>query len=309
MNCVQRTAKLLPCVLLAAMIAAGPACPQENGEKGAVVKWWDNFSSRWSKDAPSSGDERSNVPVIEESSQSEASVEKTELIGRIENTLDAKPAILGEVPGLSRKTGIDGEEQYYYSVSGGVPLRLSLCRTEDLERLLVQVNAVSIKLPEQVSRPEGIDYDELADEAGLPEDEMPRSREEMIGIIKRRIKSYDEILYFVPGLTKKVSANGQEELYYAPEGQVATKLIQLDDDTLHDLFVRVNSEATRLNTERIMKQVRQLEQLRRINMPVTPPQPPRTPQVTVPRLPPQPPKVPQVNIPKPPPAVNTGGRR
>ncbi|MBD3296452.1 MAG: hypothetical protein GF392_03715 [Candidatus Omnitrophica bacterium] len=313
MKNIHGTSIVMACLLLT-LHAGSPFAfceePSEQPERGAVSRWWDNLRSTLTPEKvedPGAG--RMSAPEITESARSGASAEKTELINSIAVKLDAKPRVISELPGLSRKTGLDGTEQYYYRETGGVPLRLRLLDRPVLEELLIKVEAVSRELPVPTPPGEAIDYGSLADEAGLSEQETPRSRKEMIEIIERRLDSFDEILYRIPGLTVKKSASGRTHLYYAPEGQVAMKIAELDDKTLHDLFVRVNSEATRLNTERILKQVRQAEQLRRITAPRTPPQPPRLPDTGAPSMPPQPPSTPRVNVPKQPPRVNTGGRR
>jgi hypothetical protein len=308
----NRTFVALICLmaaLCAAQPSAFPAEPSGRAEKGAVSRWWENLRSTFTPEkVEDTGSEKMNAPEITESARSEASAEKKTLITRITGKLDAKPGIVDELPGLSRKTGLDGTKQYYYREKGKVPLRLRLLDRSILEQLLVKVEAVSREMPEAVPAEEPIDYGSLADEAGLPVEESPRSRREMIETIERRLDSFDEILYRIPGLSVKKSVSGRVQLYYAPEGQVAMKLAELDDKVLHDLFVRVNSEATRLNTERILKQVRQAEQLRRITAPRTPPQPPRVPDTGAPSLPPRSPSTPNVNVPKQPPRVDTGGR-
>jgi len=128
----------------------------------------------------------------------------------------------------------------------------------------------------------------------------PPSRERMLEVIKRRLEVYPIIIDIVPGLSMRESADGEATYYFADKDGVSIKLDLLDDKTLYRLYVKVNNEATRIHTERILRQIQQHEQLmRRIptvpqQPPQPPPQPPRTPtQYQPPKVPQPPPSVPE----------------
>lgn len=143
------------------------------------------------------------------------------------------------------------------------------------------------------------------------EREIPHTKDEMLDVIGKRLKVFGEIEYIIPNLFSRIAPDGQKEYYYAPDGGVALKLRDLDKGDLFDLYVRVNNEATRINTERILRQIQQQEQIMRqiqlqqqqmqqqqvLQPPQPPQQPPQPPQVYTP---PQPPA--QHQVPTPPPA-------
>lgn len=139
------------------------------------------------------------------------------------------------------------------------------------------------------------------EEIGPDGKEKPLSKEKMIDSIQKRLKVYSQILFLIPELQMKKSQDGAEELYYTSRDGIALKLSDLDEKTLRELFSRVNNEATRLNTERIQRQIQQQEQLTRMlqQIPQPPQQPPQPPQIYNP--PPQPPQPPRVYNPPPPP--------
>ncbi len=133
--------------------------------------------------------------------------------------------------------------------------------------------------------------------------EIPISKEKMLEIIKRRLDIYSEILFMIPGLTFRETEGGAKQFYYAPEGQIAQKIEDVDKESLHKVFVRTNNEATRINTQRLMRQLQQQQMVMRQMQsaiqqpPQPPPQPPRIytppqPQriYTPPQPPPQPPQ-------------------
>ena len=140
--------------------------------------------------------------------------------------------------------------------------------------------------------------------------EIPVSKEKMLEIIKKRLDIYSELIFMVPDLAFRETTDGGKQYYFAPADQIAQKIEDLDKETLHKLFVRINNEATRINTQRLMRQLQQQEMMTRQIMrtiqspPKPPPQPPQPPRVYTPpqpqqppKPPPQPPKQPQVTGP------------
>lgn len=111
----------------------------------------------------------------------------------------------------------------------------------------------------------------------------------------------DSILNMVPGLEKKSDPDGKE--YYTYQG---TRLQDLDRDTLDKVFGRVRSEALRIRTDNIN---RQLETIRGANRAIVSiPQPPPRAQVAPPAAPPsQAQRIPQP--PQRPPAPPSPTRR
>lgn len=95
---------------------------------------------------------------------------------------------------------------------------------------------------------------------------------ELAADITKNLGREESILNLVPGLEKKTDPEGKG--YYTYEG---TKLEDLDRDALDKVFGRVRSEALRLRTDRIN---RQIETVRRAN--VVTARVPQTPKVQVP---------------------------
>ena len=142
---------------------------------------------------------------------------------------------------------------------------------------------------------------EVRTEAEEREDLADLTERELAAMISEELNDNDEILSFIPGLKAGQDEKGNTLYSYAPKGQIAKKLEELDAETLIQLFERVMSESNRLNNERIM---RQLEQVRRMQqMPKAPPKPPGILRVPSPpqrpSAPPAPP-VPQSSPPRPP---------
>ncbi len=159
------------------------------------------------------------------------------------------------------------------------------------------------------------EMDYIDESAGVIEDKSPAksaeekrpelSRDQMVKIIERRLKSYPQIVLIIPGLEVRQSQEGKEETYYTDKGGIALKLEQLEKESLLRLFGRVNNEATKINTERIIRQIQQQEQLMRQIQQGIPRQPQQPPRVFTP--PPQPPQVftPPQQLPQQPPRIQT----
>ena len=125
-------------------------------------------------------------------------------------------------------------------------------------------------------------------EAAKPKKELTKA--EMVEHIKGNLDRLEEILNFIPGLTKETDPAGN--MTYAYKGK---SLEDLDQEELTKLYGRVSNEAVRLRTERLN---RQLESIRRANeitrqvrqgipVPQIPAPPPKSPAVYTPPQPPR----------------------
>lgn len=115
-----------------------------------------------------------------------------------------------------------------------------------------------------------------------------RDAEHMKEVIKRRLQIFPEISELVSGLR----IVEDEPHFETADGEVFP-IDELDEETLNALFVRVNQHATRLNTERINRQIQQIQQHQRLLRQQTPPRVPQRPPETPRRAPQPPPRVPQ----------------
>ncbi|MGB2629850.1 MAG: hypothetical protein WBD24_04655 [Candidatus Omnitrophota bacterium] len=132
---------------------------------------------------------------------------------------------------------------------------------------------------------------------------LPKAK--MLENIERRLKVYPQIIDIIPSLSRgEDTEEGEPRYYHASSEGVLVDLKDLDKDTLYKLFVRVNHEATRIHTERLVRQIQQQEQLMRSIRSI--PRPPQQP-VQPPSPPPEPPKV--YTPPKPPPLPPQPQRR
>ena len=159
--------------------------------------------------------------------------------------------------------------------------------------------AVPVAPVEPVKEPE----EEAPKRKAPPKRKVVIPKERMLEVINRRLKVFPQIIDIIPYLSRgEVTEEGEVEYRYILSDGTQVKLEDLDKDTLYNLYVRVNNEATRLHTERILRQIQQQEQLMRSmkgaprppRQPVSPPQPPPEPPkvYTPPRTPAQPPSVP-----------------
>jgi len=153
---------------------------------------------------------------------------------------------------------------------------------------------------------EGAAEEAVADEGVADEDDGPTgienlTREELVEEITKRLKYDDEVLNFIPNIRKDIDAEGNIYYKYTSSYGEDKDLDMVNTGVLRNLLKRIISEMNRLNNERIMKQLRRIEQMQQADR--MPPQPPRVvepPKVHIP--PPQPPTVytPPVSQPAPP---------
>jgi len=123
----------------------------------------------------------------------------------------------------------------------------------------------------------------------VPKDAQPKpagianmSKNEIITDIKDALGSEDEILNATPGL--KAERDSKGNTFYTYNG---TKIEDLGKDQLDTLAAKVHQARTRLNTERIERQLETARRIERINAMQTP----RTP-ISSPASVPQPPRLP-----------------
>ncbi|MGB2600351.1 MAG: hypothetical protein WBC99_07915, partial [Candidatus Omnitrophota bacterium] len=90
-------------------------------------------------------------------------------------------------------------------------------------------------------------------------------KEVMIDTMKRRLRVFPSIADMIPSLSRAgtTDTEGVEYFYVLPDGTTIS-LEEVDQNILYNLYVRVNQEATRMHTERILRQIRQQEQLMRL---------------------------------------------
>jgi hypothetical protein len=94
--------------------------------------------------------------------------------------------------------------------------------------------------------------------------EIRFTEKEMLDVIKMRLGAFPEITSIIPGFTVKKISNKDVEYYFQTgKGKEPVLIDSLDKQSLYELFLRVNNEATRLQTERLMRQLEQQQNLMR----------------------------------------------
>jgi len=86
------------------------------------------------------------------------------------------------------------------------------------------------------------------------------TKEEITADIKESLIGKDEIINMIPGMTKEKDEAGNTVYKYN-----GTKLEGLDKEALWKLFGRVRNEVTRINTERLNRQLAQIRQIEAAN--------------------------------------------
>ncbi|MFH1594376.1 MAG: hypothetical protein ABID09_06740 [Candidatus Omnitrophota bacterium] len=124
--------------------------------------------------------------------------------------------------------------------------------------------------------------------------------EELIDRIKNILEVSPEVADFVPELKIIKGPKGEiSEIQYDKDG-VVKPIEELSKETLIRLHSRMNNERTRLQTDRIQRQLNAARAVQNIAKPQVPVMPPRIPKVYVPprslpkipKPPPAPPKIP-----------------
>lgn len=286
---------------------------QEQREKGVLVKLWEKWTSRGTENKASAPSEKkaekrgavsektavTPSPEEKKKAAAPADVKKSvpaqvitptekKLAGEKALQLPAKKAVEGSVvPPKAAKKG---------PFKGGFSPRITP----------VVKGEASSETSEKKEDASG----RTGETEGPPDREIPFTKEEMVDVIKKRLGTFSEIIYMIPKLTVEETPEGEKEYYYVPpETNMPVRLCDLDKEVLHRLFVKVNNEATILNTQRITRQIQQQQELTRSMQqqqqmiqnlqrasqpPVPPPQPPRAYTPPQPQqAPPQPPSPPR----------------
>ena len=160
-------------------------------------------------------------------------------------------------------------------------------------RKLISI-AVFLAVFLSLAAPDAKAAENITQKKEAPKTRKEFTKEEYIAHIKGNLGRIESLIKSIPGLKKDIDPAGNA--IYTYQGK---RLEDLDKEQLTKLYVRVSSEATRIRTERLNKQLESMrisEQLavqnRRITpvpgVPVVPPQPPSTPA--------QPPKVPPLPL-------------
>jgi len=217
-------------------VLAGPADAQE--KKGFLVRMWE----KWHPAKSTAVAPVSTAPKTEKAAVKKEPVKPVE--AKVEVKEVPKPVAPAEVKAAETK-------------------RPEAVRAKGADALK---GTVTEKAPEMAPQEALTAGEGTQGAAGEVTREIPHSKEEMIEVIKRRLKTFPQIRYMIPGLTARSNAEGEEEFFFAGEEaeDVPKPLIDLDKETLHDVFVRINNEATRLNTERLMIQLQQQDNLSRM---------------------------------------------
>lgn len=122
------------------------------------------------------------------------------------------------------------------------------------------------------------------------------TKDELIKEMKSILASENEILGRIPGLKAEKDANGEE--FYTYQG---VRLEAVDRGQLEKIYSRIRSEALRIRTDRINRQLETIKRTQRIATPPPalppsgakiPPTPPTTPRIpkSPPKAPPLPPR-------------------
>jgi hypothetical protein len=131
------------------------------------------------------------------------------------------------------------------------------------------------------------------DERPKPKNPKDMTPQELADGIAKVLDRTEEVMDYIPGLKQEKDPAGNG--FYTYNG---TKLEKLEKGMLTALYTRVRQERTRLNAERITKQletIRNVQQATNIanqasRVPAVPARPPQTPSAQPPRTPPAPPQ-------------------
>ena len=257
-------------VLLIALAFLYPAGLAGAKEKGVLIRWWERVTGRSVQAAP-----RPAAPPAEK--KAEAWKPAAPAVPEAREETVAVEEEIQPAPGQEQEEEVAAAGEMTVTAPAEEPGAVEEKPAE--EQPLEEQQAE--EAPEKKEKP--------------PKREIPISKEKMLEVIHNRLKVYSEIVYIVPELTFEEKEDGQKEYFYQTRQGSLVKLSDLDKETLYSVFVSVNNEATRINTERLIRQIQQQEQLRRSlqnipqQPPQPPPQPPQPPQVFTPPRPPSPP--------------------
>jgi hypothetical protein len=236
-------------------------------KKGILVTFWERIKAKWS--ARKEAQTAKEKPIVQERLKPVAPAKEIspleEIKTAVPTTSPVKEEIKLEKEGLEAPVEkIAGEETA--EKKEVIPAAQeekkeeappAAGKVEEVEKGIEDIEEI-----EEIEEPE---TGEAAEGEKKPR-EIPYSNEEMIAVIKKRLTTFQQILYMIPGLSMQKPPEGEAEYFYeSPEkpGAKPLRLSELDKDTVYKIFVRVNNEATRLQTERLMQQLQQQENLMR----------------------------------------------
>ena len=116
------------------------------------------------------------------------------------------------------------------------------------------------------------------------------TKSEVLDNLKGKLEHNDEVFDMIPELKAQKDSEGKES--YTLKG---VKLDDLTKEDLYKLLMRVNQAVTKIQTDRIQKQLENIRQAQNAQRMAAPPAPPRIPAAppSAPRIPPSPPPTPQ----------------
>ena len=260
--------------------------------KGFMIRLWEKVSSGKSKEdaKPAVSEKVTQLPVskvTDESSQSDMLLLSTEtLLKEITLKIRKYPDLIKSIPELSMRKSIDGHIDYYYKLTSDIPMKLNKFNRSELSFILERIskeipllssNVSEIQKPELVKKIPEVAAQNKADantpesqvkaadavSGAMPELEIPYTKEDMLDVIGKRLYTFSQIAYMIPDFSMVQLEDGSKQYYYYTVENGNLAIEDLDKKTLHKLFVRINNEATILNTQRIMQQIQQQEQLTR----------------------------------------------
>ena len=255
-------------------------------EKGALIKLWENFTKKEvatekkvqtkKKKFNSSFKEKKESDFIKtkktdniKKQQQRKTVKlskldpKIKIVEDINKYLDSYPEILEILTGLSKKESImDAQMHYFYSYESNLPKRLIDIDKNILEQLRLEIVLQMKKIKRRkshnkIEKNKRIKGQEKQIE--MPE-RLQLTKEEMIEVIKRRLEIYGQIAYIIPNFFIEQDENQNNKYLYKIEEEVF-ELEQLDRYTLYSIYVKVNNEASIIQTQRVMMQIQQQSQL------------------------------------------------
>ena len=321
--------KMVLILILAVIFSSGSPKAHAREQEGLLIRLWDRISSRWRGEP--SGDEAGREQTVREKTETVTAgeeerprflVSKEAVLDEINKGLSEYPELIERLPSVVKRKSMDGTVEYYYKYLSDIPMKLEKYERSVLTELLdlIEQEIKILRQQKPLQEPPGRDVrtEPLPEPPGeaLPEPEdapavgdpypeepsrdVPFTKQKMLEVIDQRVKTFSQIEYLIPDFYSQQGPEGVKEFFYRTDmGDMPIE--ELDKGTLHRLFVRINNEATRLNSQRVMRQIQQQDNLIRMLQQQTrqvhqqPPQPPQSPPVIhqPPQQPPQPPPQPQ----------------
>ena len=291
---------VLSLLFFSTVIIAGPSYAAPQKQKGALIKFWERFSS----------DKTDEEKGLEQQEKAPEPVKKKKFVPVEKKTVE--PVMPKMKPAEEIKESI--KEKAPEKVVTDVPEESKVTIEEETvsekEAPVIEEETVETSIETEDQEGIGAEAEEtIVDDEGEVEEPservIPFTKEEMVDVIKKRVEIFSQLRYMLPNLVIEQAEDGSNQYLYDSPEKGMIDLLDVDKETLHDLFVRANNEATRINTERVMKQMQQQQQLmrtlqqqQRFSQP--PPTPSAPPKVYIPPQPPRQPTPPPPPPPQPP---------